>query len=196
MQVGGTSLTCTGSPFGLISGPFFLNLTIGSGGLSKGLEAKVAKALLLACCVGSSWRCSCVAVSLKLPSCAGSSRATSCLDLGRRIMASFAVLPTYSSHPPLRAYLRAVLVAAKDLENIGRYREINGIELYRYVHAFVSSSLTSSFFASLFSAINPSITAKEASRIFTCNSFRFPATATSSILTQGVGDIPGNGVRQ
>ena len=81
-------------------------------------------------------------------------------------MAPFAELPTYSSHPSLRAYLRAVLVAAKDLENIGRYREINGIELYRYVHAFVSSSLTSSFFASLFSAINPSITAKEASRIF------------------------------
>ena len=81
-------------------------------------------------------------------------------------MAPFAELPTYSSHPSLRAYLRAVLVAAKDLENIGRYREINGIELYRYVHAFVSSSLTSSFFASLFSAINPSITSKEASRIF------------------------------
>ena len=81
-------------------------------------------------------------------------------------MASFAVLPTYSSHPSLRAYLRAVLVAAKDLENIGRYREINGIELYRYVHAFVSSSLTSSFFAFLFSAITPCITAKEASRIF------------------------------
>ena len=57
-------------------------------------------------------------------------------------MAPFAELPTYSSHPSLRAYLRAVLVAAKDLENIGRYREINGIELYRYVHAFVSSSLT------------------------------------------------------
>ena len=49
-------------------------------------------------------------------------------------MAPFAELPTYSSHPSLRAYLRAVLVAAKDLENIGRYREINGIELYRYVH--------------------------------------------------------------
>ena len=46
-------------------------------------------------------------------------------------MASFAVLPTYSSHPSLRAYLRAVLVAAEDLENIGRYHEINGIQLYR-----------------------------------------------------------------
>ena len=52
-------------------------------------------------------------------------------------MASFAVLPTYSSHPSLRAYLRAVLVAAEDLENLGTYREINGIDLYRYVHACV-----------------------------------------------------------
>ena len=81
-------------------------------------------------------------------------------------MASFAVLPTYSSHPSLRAYLRAVLVAAEDLENLGTYREINGIDLYRYVHACVSSSLTSSSFVSLVSAINPSVTAKEASRIF------------------------------
>ena len=52
-------------------------------------------------------------------------------------MSHFAVLPSYSSFPSLRAYLRAVLVAAEDLENLGRYREINGIELYRYVYACV-----------------------------------------------------------
>ena len=80
-------------------------------------------------------------------------------------MSHFAVLPSYSSFPSLRAYLRAVLVAAEDLENLGTYREINGIDLYRYVHACVSSSLTSSSFVSLFSAINPAINAKEASRI-------------------------------
>ena len=57
-------------------------------------------------------------------------------------MAHFAVLPTYSAYPSLRAYLRAVLVAAEDLENIGRYREINGTELYRYVHACVSLIIT------------------------------------------------------
>ena len=80
-------------------------------------------------------------------------------------MASFAVLPAYSSYPSLRAYLRAVLLAAEDLENLGTYREINGIDLYRYVHACVSPSLTSSSFVSLFSAINPAVKAKEASRI-------------------------------
>ena len=48
-------------------------------------------------------------------------------------MSHFAVLPSYSSYPSLRAYLRAVLVAAEDLENPGTYREINGIDLYRYV---------------------------------------------------------------
>ena len=50
-------------------------------------------------------------------------------------MSHFAVLPSYSSYPSLRTYLRAVLVAAEDLENPGTYREINGIDLYRYVHA-------------------------------------------------------------
>ena len=68
-------------------------------------------------------------------------------------MSHFAVLPSYSSYPSLRTYLRAVLVAAEDLENPGTYREINGIDLYRYVHACVSPSLTSSSFVSLFSAI-------------------------------------------
>ena len=52
-------------------------------------------------------------------------------------MASFVVLPAYSSYPSLRAYLRAVLLAAEDPENLGTYREINGIDLYRYVHACV-----------------------------------------------------------
>ena len=81
-------------------------------------------------------------------------------------MPPFAALPTYSSYPSLRAYLRAVLVAAEDVENLGTYQEINGIELYRYVNACCLIITHQLIICLFFSAINPAIKAKEAARIF------------------------------